>query len=303
MKKPILFTIILLSFYQLKAQDFIELWPEGKMPNSIGLNIEHVEKNARITQIAIPGVRSFLPAKEEITGAAVLILPGGGYHHLTYDLGGNQIAKWFNTLGISAFVLNYRLPTSPDLEIRQNGPIQDAQRAVKLIRANAEKYNIDPYKIGIFGTSAGGHLASTIATHNEDLSKIDNDSLSDFSFKPDFMVLISPVISLAEYTHQGSRDNFIGKDPSEEVIKKYSNELQVNSETPPTFLVHAQNDEAVSPMNSILFYEAMLKNKVEGSLHIFPEGNHAVGIVNDSDLTSTWKSLVEIWLKERQIID
>ena len=163
---------------------------------------------------------------------------------------------------------------------------------MKLIRANAEKYNIDPYKIGIFGTSAGGHLASTIATHNEDLSKINNDSLSDFSFKPDFMVLISPVISLAEYTHQGSRDNFIGKDPSEEIIKKYSNELQVNSETPPTFLVHAQNDEAVSPMNSILFYEAMLKNKVEGSLHIFPEGNHAVGIVNDSDLTSTWKSLV-----------
>jgi len=285
-----------------RSQDFMPLWPEGKMPNSKGLSLDPIEENERITQVAIPGLHSFLTAKEENSGAAVLILPGGGYHHLTYNVGGYQIAKWFNTLGISAFVLDYRLPTSPDLEVRQNGPIQDAQRAMKLIRANAEKYNIDPNKIGIFATSAGGHLASTIATHQEDLSKIDNDSLNDFSFKSDFMVLISPVISFGEYAHKGSRDNFLGEDPSEDLIKKYSNEFQVTSETSPTFLVHAQNDESVSPMNSILFYEAMLKNKVDGSLHIFPKGKHAIGIVNDSELTNEWKLLAEKWLKERQII-
>lgn len=286
-----------------RSQDFVPLWPEGKMPNSKGLDLEHKEENERITQVETPGFHSFMPAKEEKSSAAVLILPGGGYHHLTYDLGGYQIAKWFNTMGISAFVLDYRLPTSPDLKIRQNGPVQDAQRAMKLLRANAEKYNIDVNKIGVFATSAGGHLASTLGTHSEDFSVIENDSISDLTFKPDFMLLISPVISFGEFTHQGSRDNFLGENPSEEMIRKYSNEFQVTAETPPTFLVHAQNDEAVPPKNSLLFYEAMLEHKVEGSLHIFPQGKHAIGILNNSELTDEWKVLAEKWLKERRIIE
>lgn len=273
------------------------------MPNSRGMDVTFEEENDRITEVDVPGIHVFTPAKEENKGSAVLIIPGGGYHHLTYDLNGFQIAKWFNTLGISAFVLNYRLPTSPDLEIRQDGPVQDAQRAMKLIRANADKYNIDRNKIGVFGTSAGGHLASIIATHVEDLSKIDNDSLSDFIFQPDFMLLISPVISFGEYAHAGSRDNFLGEEPSEELIKKFSNELHVSSQTPATFLVHAQNDKSVSPMNSIVFYEAMLKNNVDGSLHIFPKGEHAIGVVNDSELTNGWKILAEKWLMDRLIID
>lgn len=294
--------LFVLSAVSMRSQDFVKIWPEGKMPNSKGLTLEHKEANERITQLAIPGFHSFLTAKEENSGAAVLILPGGGYQHLTYNVGGYQIAKWFNTLGISAFVLDYRLPTSPDLEIRHYGPIQDAQRAIKLIRAHAEKYNIDPDKVGVFATSAGGHLASTIVTHSEDLSIIDNDSLNEYDFKPNFMGLISPVISFGEYTHEGSLKNFLGENPSDELIKKYSNELQVTSDTAPTFLVHAQNDKAVSPMNSILFYQAMLKNNVEGSLNVFPQGKHNIGIVNESDLTDSWKELLKIWLQEMKYI-
>lgn len=285
-----------------KSQDFARLWPECAMPNSQGLKLEHVEERQRITQVAIPGFHTFLPAPEENTGAAVLILPGGGYHHLTYNVGGYQIAKWLNTLGISAFVLDYRLPTSPDLVVRTQGPIQDAQRAMKILRANAEKYKIDSTKVGVFATSAGGHLASTIGTHSKDFSVIENDSISEKPFKPDFMILISPVISFGEFTHQGSKDNFLGVSPSEEMISKYSNELQVTVDTPTTFLVHSQDDEAVPAINSMMFYEAMIKNNVSGSLHIFPKGKHEIGVTNTSSFTDEWKGLCKKWLLEEEII-
>lgn len=285
------------------SQKFNTIWPEGEMPNSKGMQLEHLEERERITQVREPGFYSFLPAPEANEGAAVLILPSGGYHHLTYNVGGFQVAKWFNTLGISAFVLNYRLPTSLDLKIRYEGPIQDAQRAMKIIRANAEKYNIDPAKIGIFASSAGGHLASTLGTHSEDFSKIEGDILNEYSFKPDFLVLVSPVISFGKYTHDGSLKNFLGHSPSPEKIKEYSNELHVNKETPATFLVHSQNDNAVNPLNSIMFYKAMLEKGVEGSLHIFPRGEHAIGITNSSDFTDMWKELCSRWLKETGVLD
>ncbi|MDT0649512.1 alpha/beta hydrolase [Autumnicola edwardsiae] len=303
MKNAIFGFILFLAGSAGIAQEFTAIWPEGNMPNSKGLKLEHIEKNQRITQVAEPGFYSFFPANEENKGAVVLILPSGGYHHLTYNLGGFQVAKWFNTMGIPAFVLNYRLPTSPDLKVSYKGPIQDAQRAMKIIRANAEKYKIDPEKIGIFATSAGGHLATTLGTHSEDFSAIKNDTLNDYSFKPNFMVLISPVISFGKYAHEGSIQNFFGESPSEKLIKEYSNELHVNENTPPSFLVHAQNDKSVSAMNSILFYEAMMKSGVKGSLHFFPKGQHAIGITNESVLTDEWKDLCEKWLKEEQVIN
>ncbi|WP_373056632.1 alpha/beta hydrolase [Zunongwangia sp. H14] len=302
MKKAILAFIFIFTAGFAMAQEFTKIWPTGKMPNSKGMQLEQIEENQRITQVSEPGFYTFLPAPEENKGAAVLILPSGGYHHLTYNWGGFQVAKWFNTLGISAFVLNYRLPTSPDLEVSYKGPIQDAQRTMKIIRANAEKYKIDPEKMGIFATSAGGHLASTLGTHSEDFSVIENDTLNGYSFRPDFLVLVSPVISFGKYAHEGSRDNFLGESPSEELLNKYSNELQVTSDTPPAFLVHAQNDNVVNPLNSIMFYEAMIENGVKGSLHIFPKGQHAIGIGNDSNLTELWKELCEEWLKEEQVI-
>ncbi|MFL1013455.1 alpha/beta hydrolase [Flavisericum labens] len=300
MKRTFVYLSFLISLTAI-AQESITLWSEGKMPNSKGLTIEHVEERERITQVAEPKMLAFFPPKEEQNGSSILILPSGGYQKLTYNLGGIQLAKWYNTQGITAFVLLYRLPNSPDLLISENGPIQDAQRAMKLIRLNAEKWNLDTNKIGVFGSSAGGHLASTIATHTEDVSKI-NDELDTISFLPNFMVLVSPVISLGEYTHQGSLENFLGNHATEKNIYKFSNEFHVSESTPPTILFHAQNDHAVNPMNSILFYQAMLKNDVKGSLHIFPKGGHSIGIYNASDVTELWKTISTKWLKEVDII-
>jgi acetyl esterase/lipase len=296
--------LILFSFFftiMLSAQDIVTLWPEGKMPNSKGMTLEHIEERERITQVSTPNMLAFFPPKEEQNGSSILILPSGGYHHLTYNLGGIQLAKWFNTQGISAFVLLYRLPTSPDLNISENGPIQDVQRAIKIIRFNAEKWHLDKNKIGVFGASAGGHLASTIATHNSDLSNI-NDIIDNNPFNPNYMVLVSPVISLGEFTHKGSLVNFLGDHATPEKIKEFSNEFHVTENTPPTILFHAQNDPTVNPMNSLLFYKEMMKHNVKGSLHIFPEGKHNIGIYNESSLTDQWKTICTKWLKELEII-
>lgn len=296
-----LISLSLLSSPILSAQEVTPLWPEGKIPNSKGLTLKHIEERERITQVSSPNMLSFFPPSEEQNGSSILILPSGGYHHLTYNLGGIQLAKWFNTQGITAFVLLYRLPTSPDLIISENGPIQDTQRALKLIRLNAEKWHLDVNKVGVFGASAGGHLASTIATHDDDLSKI-NDNLDSYKFKPNFMILVSPVISLGDYTHKGSLGNFLGEHATSENIHEYSNEFHVTKNTPPTILFHAQNDPTVNPMNSLLFYEQMMKHEVKGSLHIFPKGKHNIGIYNASSLTDEWKTICTKWLKEINII-
>lgn len=299
-KVRLIFPILFFSLV-LNAQKTIQLWPKGKMPNSKGLTLEHIEKQERITQVSEPKLLAFFPSKEEQNGSSILILPSGGYQKLSYNLGGIQLAKWYNTQGITAFVLLYRLPNSPDLLISENGPIQDTQRAMKLIRFNAEKWNLSSNKIGIFGSSAGGHLATTIANHPKDLSKI-KDKLDVYSFHPDYMILVSPVISFEKYTHQGSLKNFLGDHATKDNIYKYSNEFHVSEKTPPTVLFHAQNDQAVNCMNSILYYQAMLKNDVKGSLHVFPKGGHKIGIYNASDVTELWKTISTNWLKEINII-
>lgn len=299
-KVRLIFPILFFSLV-LNAQKTIQLWPKGKMPNSKGLTLEHIEKQERITQVSEPKLLAFFHSKEEQNGSSILILPSGGYQKLSYNLGGIQLAKWYNTQGITAFVLLYRLPNSPDLLISENGPIQDTQRAMKLIRFNAEKWNLSSNKIGIFGSSAGGHLATTIANHPKDLSKI-KDKLDVYSFHPDYMILVSPVISFEKYTHQGSLKNFLGDHATKDNIYKYSNEFHVSEKTPPTVLFHAQNDQAVNCMNSILYYQAMLKNDVKGSLHVFPKGGHKIGIYNASDVTELWKTISTNWLKEINII-
>lgn len=301
MKRKALIVFSFLISLMLSAQDIIPLWPKGMMPNSKGIALEHIEERERITQVSEPKMLAFFPPKEEQNGSSILIMPSGGYAKLTYNLGGIQLAKWFNTQGITAFVLIYRLPNSPDLLIRENGPVQDAQRAMKLIRQHASKWQLDENKVGIFGSSAGGHLASTIATHQTDVSKI-SDNTDNYPFLPNFMVLVSPVISFGDYTHKGSLQNFLGENPSPEKIKAYSNEFHVTENTPSTILFHAQNDPAVNAMNSLLFYEQMMKHKVEGSLHIFPKGKHNIGIYNESSLTDEWKIICTKWLKEMEII-
>ncbi|MBA3513028.1 MAG: alpha/beta hydrolase [Pyrinomonadaceae bacterium] len=292
---------LIFSWQTVSAQEFIPLWHKDKIPNSRGLKLEDKIENERIHQVGTPGMYAFFPSLQENKGAAVLICPGGGYAHLAYVISGTQLAKWFNSMGVSAFVLKYRLPNSPDLKERQIAPLQDAQRAVRIIRSNAEKWCVNPDKIGVMGTSAGGHLAANLGTSTEDAAKI-NDELDRFSFTPNLMILVSPVITMGEYAHAGSRNNLLGENPSKQLIEKYSLENQVTLTTPPAFVVHAVNDKTVNVRNSMLFCEALLDKKVTVSLHIFPHGAHSIALRNNSGSTETWTSLCEMWLVETGFI-
>ncbi|WP_175622402.1 alpha/beta hydrolase [Chryseobacterium schmidteae] len=295
MKKFILVFSIFLGI-QISAQQKIMVWQKGEMPNSKGLKLNSIEeKEGRITQIQEAELFAFLPAKEERKPIAIIVIPGGGYRHLTYDLGGYSYAKWLNTLGISAFVLNYRLPTSPDLKQRELGPLQDIQAAIKLIRKNAAHYGISPDQIGVLGTSAGGHLAAMASNISTDYTELKGD-WSTISTVPNFAILVSPVIDLGEFAHKGSRINLLGENASQEKIAEYSMQNRITEKTPPTILFHAQNDNAVPVINSILYYEAMIKNKVKGAMFIFPQGEHNIGVSNKTELTDNWKKLCADWL-------
>jgi len=300
MIKKQLFFFLLILFIQAgngRAQEFIRIWPEGKMPNSKGMNLTDSISGERYRRVGTPGLLAFFPSKEENRGTTVLICPGGGYKHYAHILSGTQFAKWFNSKGVNAFVLIARFPHSPDLLVRHQAPLQDAQRAMKIIRAHAKNWAIDPGKIGVIGFSAGGHLASTLGTYGNEVSFI-GDAFDTLSSRPDFMILVSPVISMGQYSHKGSRDNLLGDNPSQQLIEQYSNELRVSAQTPPAILFHAENDKTVSPENSLLFYRALRENKVPASLHIFPSGGHSIGLENNPGSTSLWKELCELWLIE-----
>ena len=301
MTRIILVFFLIVHCLALSAQELIPLWPKGKMPNSKGMKLTDSISNERIHRVGTPGMYAFFTSREENRGAAVLICPGGGYERLAYIISGTQIAKWFNTMGINAFVLNYRLPTSPDLKEREKGPLQDAQRALKIIYANAGKWKLDTGKIGIWGCSAGGHLASLAGTATGDISS-NADSLDQYNYRPRFILLVSPVIDLGDYAHKGSRKNLLGDTPSQDMIAAYSTQNRVTAVTPPTFLVHAFNDKSVDPQNSLLFYQALMKQHISSSIHIFPQGGHAIALRNNPGSAEYWTLLCEEWLKETGIL-
>ena len=283
------------------AQEFIPLWPAAKKPNNNGKMITDSLFNERIWRVATPGMYAFPVPKSENRGTTVLICPGGGYERLSHIYNGFQVAKWFNVHGINAFVLIYRLPHQIDLQQRELAPLQDAQRALRILRANAAKWNLQADKIGVMGTSAGGHLASMLGNSNEDISAI-HDSLDKVRYHPDFMILLSPVISMGEYAHAGSKKNFLGADTSLAMIQKYSTQLQVNANTPPTFMVHAQNDSTVNVMNSLLFFNALIQKKVQASIHIFPQGAHGIKMFENPGSTELWTELLYKWLIEKGFV-
>lgn len=295
MKKIIILVFIITSLKSY-AQQFIPIWPEGKKPNFNGVIVKDSITN-RVWKVGTPGFYAFIVQPEETSGTAVLICPGGGYERLAYLQSGVSLAKWYNAHGISAFVLNYRLPNQPDLINRKIAPLQDAQRAMKVIRTRASEWNIQPNKIGVMGISAGGHLASWLGESEQDVSAI-KDALDTVNCHPDFMVLLSPVISFGKYTHLGSRNNLLGTDTTQSGIEKYSNELHVNAKVPPTFIVHAYNDPAVNVRNSLMFYNALIENNVNASLHIFPQGGHGIRLYDNPGSTDMWTDLLVAWLKE-----
>lgn len=286
----------------VSAQEMIPLWKKGKMPNSKGLELKDSVASERLYQVGAPRIYTYLADKEKNTGAAVLIVPGGGYVRLPSDYSNVPIAKYFQENGINAFVICHRLPTSPDLLKPEIAPLQDIQRAMRIINANAEKWKIDPARIGVCGTSAGGHGASTLGTHDNNISEV-GDKFDKFPYKPAFMILISPVISFdLKIAHKGSRDNLIGKNPTEEMVKQYSNENRVTKDTPPALMIHADNDRGVVPQNSVVFYQALRSAGVSSSLHIFPFGGHQISIENNPGSTAMWPAISLEWLKEMKFI-
>ena len=288
---------VLVMALTTSAQEFIPIWPEGKKPNDNGRKVTDSLYNERIWRVGTPGIYCFVVPKSENKGTAVMICPGGGYERLSHIYNGFQMARWYNSIGISAFVLIYRLPHQTDLITRQLAPLQDAQRAMRVIRSRAAEWNIQPAKIGVMGVSAGGHVAAMLGTHLADETSL-HDPLDTISYRANFMVLLSPVITMGKYAHPGSRKNFIGPDSSKQIIEKYSNELQVTEQTPPTFIVHALNDSTVNVRNSYMFYGALLDKKVNASIHIFPQGGHGIRLDDNPGSTDLWLELLERWLKE-----
>lgn len=286
-----------LSAQSASAQEFIPLWPKGSMPNSRGIALEDRIENERIRQVGTPGIHAFFPSSQENTGAAVLICPGGGYAWLAHVISGTQLAKWFNSMGVSAFVLTYRLPESPDVKERHLAPLQDAQRAMRVIRSRAATWGINPDKLGVMGTSSGGHLAAVLGTSTADAGGID-DQVDKRSFAPNFMILVSPVITMGEHAHAGSRTRLLGPNPPEQLVRAYSVERQVTPATPPAFVVHASDDKAVDVRNSLLFVKALVEHRVSASLHLFPRGGHAIALRNNPGSTESWTTLCEMWLVE-----
>lgn len=274
---------VLMTNLPALANDPIELplWPEG-VPGPI------------LSDDDTPTLTVYLPDPAVATGAAVVICPGGGYVNLAMDHEGHDVARWLNSIGVAAFIVKYRRGAG----YQHPAPIQDAQRAIRTVRARANEWQVDTNKVGVLGFSAGGHLASTTGTHFDKTYLADNDPVDAQSARPDFMVLIYPVISLTtEYTHQGSKHNLLGKQPSDAESWAFSNELQVSPETPPTFLVHTTEDTAVPPENSILFYMALRKAGVSAEMHIYERGRHGLGMAPSDPAMSTWTTLCATWMQ------
>lgn len=291
--------LLLSGIFSSSAQNqVIPLW--NKIPDEIKA-ADYNEKESitdgklqSTTQVTIPTLSIFLPKDAKPNQTAVIICPGGGYMHLAFDKEGTKVAEWFNSLGIAAFVLKYRLPNDLIMKNKNVGPLQDAQEAVRYVRQNAAKLNIDPNKIGILGFSAGGHLASTLSTHYDD--KV-YESTYKVSARPDFSILMYPVISMEnQITHKGSQTNLLGSNPSQDLIDSYSNEKKVTSKTPPAFLIHATDDTVVIPENSINYYLALKKNGIKAELHLYEKGGHGFGLgVNDT--SKFWTRDCVEWLK------
>ncbi|QNA44254.1 alpha/beta hydrolase [Lacibacter sediminis] len=279
----------------LYAQQEMPLY-DGTVPNSKPGRTKEtaVSKDnvLRISKVSVPTLTIYKPANAN--GMSVIICPGGGYGILAFDKEGTRVAEEMNKWGITAFVLKYRLPDDTTNIDRSLAPLQDAQQAVRLVRSKAAEWGLKKDKIGIMGFSAGGHLASTAATHFR--SKADATTKDTTSVRPDFAILIYPVISFdSTITHKGSRNNLVGATASADQIKLYSNELQVTAKTPPSFLVHAADDGAVPVENSIRYYQACVKYKVPAEMHLYPKGGHGFGMFNKTT-TDNWMERLKNWL-------
>jgi acetyl esterase/lipase len=275
------------SAMQVEDPPWTLLWA-GAAPGALGEG--EVDK---------PALRIYLPSKDRAAGFAVVVCPGGGYGHLALDHEGRQVAEWLNSLGAAAFVLRYRLGP----RYHHPAPLLDVQRALRYVRYHAQKFGVSPDRIGVWGFSAGGHLASTAGTHFDAGDVKAADPIDRVSCRPDFMILAYPVISLVTpYAHVGSRRNLLGENPDPKLAESLSNERMVTPQTPPTFLFHTDADKGVPAENSVLFYLALRKAGVPAEMHIYERGPHGVGLAPKDPVLSSWPARLADWLKVRGLI-
>jgi acetyl esterase/lipase len=286
--------LLLILPFASRSQEIINLY-SSKISNSKATGMQETFSSGMYKGVTIPTLEIYLPEKEKATGVAVVICPGGGYSVVVYQGEGISTAKEFANNGVAAFVLKYRLPYDSTMLDKTIGPLQDAQQAIKIVRENAAKWGIDPNKIGIMGFSAGGHLASTEATHFKK-ALIENNSTS---LRPDFQIVVYPVISMQDsLTHSDSRTKLLGKNPSKETINLYSNELQVDENTPPAYITHAADDKLVDVDNSIRYFEKLRHNNVPVEMHIYPKGGHGFIFKHQG-----WMEPLYKWMKDSKWIN
>jgi acetyl esterase/lipase len=284
----------------LSQNRILPLW-EGDPPNyreSGEVTVWDTADILRVRNVQKPDLAVFLPSKKNATGEAVVICPGGGYHILAYDWEGSDIARWLNSKGIAAFVLKYRLPHSKSNIVPHKSPLMDAQRAMRIVRYHAEEWNLDAGKIGIMGFSAGGHLASTLSTHFDPGEPDSPDPVDRMGCRPDFSVLIYPVISFTgDFIHPGSGRALLGEEADQELVEYYSNQLQVTDETPPAILIHSEDDKAVPVENSIVYFQALVEHGIPSELHVYPFGGHGYSLAIGKGHLATWPDRVIEWIR------
>jgi acetyl esterase/lipase len=297
MQKTIITLSLMLMMTYAFAQQEMPLYskeiPNYKpVPNT---QKSETDKNGilRISEVTVPTLTVYPAAKGKANGTAVIICPGGGYWILAASHEGSDVAKEFNKMGVTAFVLKYRIPNEKAQVDKTIAPLQDAQQAIRIVRKEAIKYGINPNKIGIMGFSAGGHLAATASTH---FAKPVGENADETNVRPDFSILVYPVISFKEFGHRGSADQLIGKNPSPELVELYSNETQVTKDTPPAILIHAGDDLAVPVKNSLAYYEACQKNAIPSAMIIYPKGGHGFGM-NNKTTKDKWMNSVQNWME------
>ena len=300
--------LFLFSSGLLAQDDIIFLWSTGN-PDTNSLHQEEVvferSKNPAIPNrivknISSPRLQIYNPEKPN--GKAILICPGGAYAYQAFDKEGDDIARWMNRKGIKAFVLRYRLPAE-GIGQQTIAPVQDVQRAMRLIRSNAESWNIFPDKIGVIGFSAGGHLAAMLTVHSDTLLYSKTDSVDLISCLPDYMILMYPVISMDDsITHTGSKENLLGKNPTAKDIEFFSAELHVTTSCPPSLIISANDDVAVNPENSRMMYEALISAGVDAELNLIPGSEHGFGLRSKDKRIAGWTELCEKWLLKQQIL-
>lgn len=300
MKKHFLILLFLSTQIFCQQRDVIKLWTGIPLYLTDTVNNEKSELGSdnilRISNVSYPTLEFWKPEKPN--GTSIIICPGGGYVRLAITSEGDYVAKWFAERGVSAFILKYRLPDNSTMNRKEIVPLSDAQQAINYLRSNSEKLKINPNRIGIMGFSAGGHLAATASVHFSDSFIRERDQ----SLRPDFSVLIYPVITMQnDFTHQGSKKALIGENANDSLVNYFSNELNVTGKTPPTFIMHATDDKAVPVENSLKYYDALRRSNVNASLHIFQSGGHGFTMKNKL-LDEQWFYLLEKWLTENKFM-